>query len=65
MRLGVRVTIVASQGEADVICSMLRAEGIECDERSAVGADESGTWREALVEESDSAVAQELLAGAR
>jgi hypothetical protein len=65
MRLGVRVTIVASQGEGDVICSMLRAEGIKCDERSTVGADESGTWREVLVEESDLAAAQELLAGAR
>jgi hypothetical protein len=33
MTLGVRLTLVASQGEADVICSMLRAEGIECAER--------------------------------
>jgi hypothetical protein len=30
MMLGVRLAVVATQGEADVICSMLHSEGITC-----------------------------------
>ena len=64
MTLGVRLTVVASQGEADVICSMLRAEGIECAERMADSIETSGNWREVLVAESDLASARALLASA-
>jgi len=63
MEIGVTLTIVASQGEADVICSMLGAEGIECSERSADSA-ASGVAREVLVAPSDLAWARELLASA-
>ena len=64
MTLGVRLTIVGSQGEADVICSFLRAEGIKCAERMADSVETSGGWREILVSESDLALARELLASA-
>jgi hypothetical protein len=30
MEVGVHLTTVSSQGEADVICSLLRAAGIKC-----------------------------------
>jgi hypothetical protein len=33
MEIGVRLTVVASQAEADVICGLLRVNGIECGER--------------------------------
>lgn len=62
MTLGVRLTVVASQGEADLICSLLRAEGIKCTERMADSIESSGGWREILVLESDLASARELLA---
>ena len=49
MTLGVRLTVVGSQGEADVICSLLRAEGIKCAERMADSIESSGGRREILV----------------
>jgi Putative prokaryotic signal transducing protein len=62
-----RVTIVGSQGEADVICSLLRAHGIDCSERGAdLSAERGGGflgWREILVGEEDLRVARELLEG--
>jgi len=61
MTVGVRLTVVASQGEADVICSMLRAEGIDCAERMADSVETAWNWREILVAESDLASARELL----
>ena len=66
----VRLTVVASQGEADVICSLLRAHGIECGERTTkISAHDSGSgyggWREALVRETDLAAACDLLATRR
>lgn len=64
MALGVPLTVVASQGEADVICSLLRAHGISCAERIADSIESSGGWREILVSESDLASARELLASA-
>ena len=64
MTFGVRLTVVASQGEADVICSLLRAEGIKCVERMADSIESSGGWREILVSESDLVLARELLASA-
>jgi len=33
----VRLTVVATQGEADMICSLLRTEGIVCGDRAADG----------------------------
>jgi hypothetical protein len=64
LEVPVPLTIVASQGEADAICSMLRVEGIECAERMAESIETSGNWREVLVAESDLASARELLASA-
>jgi hypothetical protein len=61
----VLLTVVASQGESDVICSLLRANGIECGERSATGTNEGGRWggyREVLVSENDLEWARELIA---
>ena len=58
------LTIVASQGEADAICSMLRVEGIECAERMTDSVETRGNWREVLVAESDLASAREFLASA-
>jgi type III secretory pathway lipoprotein EscJ len=65
MEVGVRLTVVATQGEADVICSLLRAHGIECGERATdVSAEQGGGWggqREVLVARADLVSAQELL----
>lgn len=60
MEVGVQLTVVASQGEADVICSLLRAHGIQCAERAT----DEGGWggqREILVAQADLVSAQELL----
>jgi len=40
----VRLTVVGSQGEADVICSLLRAHGLQCSERSLEGIGRGGGW---------------------
>jgi hypothetical protein len=64
MTVGVRLTVVASHGEADVICSMLRAEGIASAERMAGSIDTFANWREILVAESDLAAAREVVASA-
>ena len=64
MTLGVRLTMVASQGEADVICSLLRAHGIRCAERMADSIESSGGWREIMVPEADLASARQLLESA-
>jgi hypothetical protein len=66
--VGVRLMVVADSMEADVICGLLRTEGIACDHRhtdmgagagDAVG---SGGPREILVRSEDLARAQELVA---
>ncbi len=62
----VRLTVVATQGEADLICSLLRTEGIACGDRAAngLGAEPGGGfggWREVLVEEDDLPAARELI----
>jgi hypothetical protein len=63
-----RLTIVGSQGEADVICSLLRAHGIDCSERGAdLSAEQGGGffgWREILVGEEDLQAARDLLEAA-
>jgi hypothetical protein len=67
MDIGVRLTVVGSQAEADVICSLLRVNGIRCGERAANVAIERGGgfggWREILVDEDQLEEARELLAG--
>ena len=61
----VRLTTVTSQGEADVICSLLRAHGIRCSERGASEYGEPaavGGWREILVGTDDLDAAREVIA---
>jgi hypothetical protein len=61
----VRLTIVSNQGQADVICSLLRAHGIKCADRAAdISAERGGGfggWREVLVAEVDLPSARGLL----
>jgi hypothetical protein len=62
----VHLTTVASQGESDVICGLLRVNGIQCSERSAGPVVERaaayGGYREILVFEDDLERARDLLA---
>jgi hypothetical protein len=66
MEPGVRLTVVGSQMEAEMICSLLRSNGIDCAERAADvswGAGGGvGGWREILVAPSDLLAARKLLA---
>jgi hypothetical protein len=63
---GVRLTVVSSQTEADIICSLLRENGIKCGDRAAnvgtYGTAGTGGWREVLVGEDQLGDAQALLA---
>jgi hypothetical protein len=67
MEAGVRLTVVPSQGEAEMICGMLRAAGIKCAERMAdasalAGIAASGAgWHEVLVAEDRLDDARKLL----
>jgi hypothetical protein len=62
----VQLAIVGSQGEADVICSLLRAHEIRCADRAAdISAERGGGfggWREILVQPEDLDTARELIA---
>ena len=63
----VRLTVVPSQAEADIVCSLLRANGIKCADRPTEIAGEVmgfGQWTEVLVGEEDLAAARELLESA-
>ena len=66
VEVGVRLTVVSSEAEADIICSLLRVNGINCEERATnvalPGAGGSGGWREILVREDQLEAARELLA---
>ena len=66
VEVGVRLTVVGSQPEADMICSLLRVHGIRCGDRAAdvsvQGAGGFGGWREILVSKDDLEAARELLA---
>jgi hypothetical protein len=68
VEFGIHLTVVPTQGEADVICGMLRAAGIRCGDRTADGGGltgmlvSGGGWREILVAEADLETARKLLA---
>jgi hypothetical protein len=63
----VRLTVVANEGAAEILCQMLRTEGIRCAHRQTnVGSGAAdagwsfGGWREVLVSEDDLDRAREL-----
>ena len=56
----VRLTVVPDEGEAEIICGMLRAEGVRCahvrTNAGSGGSDASATfggWREVIVHQAD------------
>jgi Putative prokaryotic signal transducing protein len=62
----VRVRIAAGESEAEVVCGLLRSEGIRCFHRPTDAAAHAEVlsplgWREVLVNEEDLARARELL----
>ena len=66
---GVHLTVVGNEMEAEVVCGLLRANGIECSYRQtnlaagmADGSSSMAGPREVMVEEGDLDAAQELLA---
>jgi hypothetical protein len=67
----VPLTVVPNVVEADLLCALLRTEGIECDHRPtnfAAGSMDGmpgGGPREVVVDENELARAQELLAASR
>ena len=67
METPVHLTAVGSQAEADILCSLLRENGIRCGDRPAdvaiQGVGGSGGWREVLVSEDQLEAARELLPG--
>ncbi len=65
----VHLTVVPDEGAAEILCGMLRAEGLECAHRptnigsgSVDGSASFGGWREVLVREDDLERARELIA---
>jgi Putative prokaryotic signal transducing protein len=62
----VRLTAVADHGEANLICSLLRVNGIVCFDRVldmfGETAGQFGAWREIVVRRDDLEAARELLA---
>jgi Putative prokaryotic signal transducing protein len=67
----VHLTVVPNEAEAEILCALLRTEGIECDHRAtniAVGSMDGmpgGGPREVVVAEESLARAQELVAASR
>jgi hypothetical protein len=65
---GVVLTVVASEGEADIVCGLLRTAGIACDYRDTDAIDSSleeftpAGPREIIVHEEDLDTARELIA---
>ena len=61
----VRLTVVGNEGEAEMICSLLRLHGIACFARVTdpfgESAGEFGAWREILVRDEELEAARELL----
>ena len=64
MEFGVRLTVVPTEGEAEVISGLLRANGIPCGHREVELASQAfgGWWHEVLVPKDRLSEAQELLA---
>jgi hypothetical protein len=61
--IGVRLTVVPSLAEADVICGLLRVNGIPCNHREADNIEMlGGLWHEVLVPEDRLAEARDPLA---
>lgn len=71
MAEAVYLTLVPSEVEAELLCALLRTEGIECEQRPtnfSVGTMDGmpgGGPREVFVDTQDLARAQELLAASR
>ena len=64
MELGVRVAVVPTLGEAEVILGLLETEGIQATQRAAKGGGASvapAGWTEILVTEADADRARELV----
>jgi hypothetical protein len=61
--MGVRLTVVPSENEAEVICGLLRVNGIPCGQREADFTAEGfrGWWHEVLVPPGRLDEARELL----
>jgi hypothetical protein len=62
----VRLKMAADESEAEVVCGLLRSEGIRCfhrpvDYSAHLAIPGPGGWREVLVNEEDVAQARELL----
>ena len=68
METPVHLTAVSSQAEPDILCSLLRENGIRCGDRptdvAIQGMGGSGGWREILVSEDQLEAARELLPAA-
>lgn len=68
MELGVAVTVVSTQGEADVICGLLATEGIEAKARELLADGAPGAlhgWHEVIVRRADADRARELIEAAQ
>ena len=68
---GVVLTVVPTEGEAQIVCGLLETNGIDCDYRDTEAIDspiedftQAGP-REILVHEEDLAAAQQLIADSR
>jgi hypothetical protein len=62
VEIGVRLTVVPSEAEAEVICGLLRVNGIPCGHREADSIEQfGGWWHEILVAEDQLDKARELL----
>jgi hypothetical protein len=61
----VRLTVVPNEGEAQIVCALLRAHGIPCLERVTDPFGEAimdfGAWREILVGRDDLETARQLI----
>jgi Putative prokaryotic signal transducing protein len=63
MEIGVRLTVVPSESEAEAICGLLRVNGVPCGHRGADFSSQAfgGWWHEILVPEAQLAEARELI----
>jgi len=61
----VRLTMVASPGEADIVCSLLRSFNVECSHRPIVSVEELQGWTEVRVWRDELERASEILGGGR